>query len=67
MTMKNSNLMTWIFLVLFSVTVPGCGDGDPNAEGGPLPDAGLNNNAGDADDAESDGGVGFDDESLGTE
>lgn len=52
-------------VVCFLVCAPlflGCG-GDPNAGGSALPTAGLNNGAGEEEDPN--GGVGFDDESLG--
>ena len=52
------------FLVLSPVPI-GCGGGDPNAGGGALPTTGLNNNTEQQEDPN--GGVGFDDESLGTD
>ena len=60
--MKNLQVTVLLSLFVLAPLFVGCG-GDPNAGGGALPTAGLNNGAGAEEDPN--GGVGFDDESLG--
>ena len=63
--MKRLEVVTIVCFLVFSPLLIGCGGGDPNAGGSALPTAGLNNGAGQEEDPN--GGVGFDDESLGTD
>lgn len=63
--MKRLNILTAICFLVLSPVLIGCGGGDPNAGGGALPTSGLNNNAN--EEVDPNGGVGFDDESLGAD
>lgn len=61
--MKKFTLFLIIGCVTAVCTLPGCGGGDPNAGGGALPTAGLEGGA--EKEVDPNGGVGFDDPSLG--